>query len=415
MTPQSTTARVRGRSMEPLLHEGDLLELAAPVQDPQPGKVYGFSLTGPELVVHRYIGERRFRGDRQSQTESPREDSLFLEVPRLLERRREPETWSIVLGISALGCRNHPVLAPRNSTFRWNWDAILDFARKHRLLSPFAFGLKRCELWQECPEPMRGFLERALREDLLRAEKIEFTIATLASLLPQAHFLKGAQLRKLYPEPCLRAMQDIDLLVPESDFLKACELLATNGFEWSASSREIATYYHQCSLRHTATGITVEVHRSLFQDHRYNFQDELFLNSPLSPEAHILYLCAHAITHWGRHGLALLDIFLYLENHSFDPKRLRELATKYECRNAAAFVLAGIDSWWNRTFSEGLTQAAPLGARARLALAKEFFLFRFDLELYSFPKRLLQFLLTDNPLRFARLYFDKGRRRLASE
>ncbi len=396
--------------MEPLLREGDVLELAALPEPPRPGNVYAFRF--PELVLHRCVGKQedwQFRGDRQPRGETVAKTTDFFPSPRLLSRASPPPAWEIAFGLSALACRAESIPAPKNASLYWPWEKIFALCLRHNFLSLFAYGLKRTGLWEECP--YQEILAQALQEDVLRAEKISATIAELDALFPQKRFLKGAALRALYPEPFLRVMGDVDVLVDEKAYQNSAQALAQKGFRWTKANQEIASFYHQTTLTSESTGICVEVHRSLFQENRYAFDSQPFLQGTESRAEQIAYLCAHAVTHWGRHGQSVLDIYLLLEQEAPDSASLLLAAQKTKSQLAMAFVLAGVDAWWNRDYAQGVEHGLSLWQRAKLWLAKEFFLHQFELNLYGFPKKVLQYLVSDGG--FLRLYMDSGRRRMA--
>lgn len=79
--------------------------------------------------------------------------------------------------------------------------------------------------------------------------------------------LKGAALAHLvYPDPVLRPMRDVDLLVPRVDLAPALERLAACGF--SAGGPPLpADHHHAPAMSTTVEGvtITIELHHGLFQ------------------------------------------------------------------------------------------------------------------------------------------------------
>lgn len=133
-------------------------------------------------------------------------------------------------------------------------------------------------------------------------------------------FLKGAQLKKMYPKSYLRGMGDIDCLVREKDILKTQKLLKQAGFQLESKSdvHDVYDYHHQM----------VEIHQKIYKEK--NRKDRFILRYPwdyvthegdhlyrLTPEFECLHLLSHLSKHILSSGVgfrSLLDIQIYL-NH----------------------------------------------------------------------------------------------------
>lgn len=400
--------------MEPFLWEGDVVQLAES-DHPEPGKIYAFSLDGRSVVAHRLKEIRGtsliFQGDRQPEGEQLEATQNTILLARLLDRYRDPPAEILLLALVGLLARRGPFKTIPNSTLRWPWEKLLQLAQKHRLLSVIGYVLKESGLWQEAPEFARQILLHAIQQDIARSERISSTIQDLRHLLPEMRLLKGAELRAVYPQDFLRTMHDVDVLVDE--YLPVLETLSKNGFHWSQADREKAGFYHQSSVTHQHTGILVEIHSTLFQPHRYRFDSRPYLQGKEDPAALVVYLCAHGVSHWGQHGISMLDIFLLLERNREYTSQLGKRAKASGAIIATAFVLQGIHEWWNKDYRAAVLKELSAAQRVRLWIATQFFLHRFDIEMMSFGKRLLQFLLADNSFQFLKLFLDPGRRRLA--
>jgi len=405
--------------MEPFLWEGDVVQLSCGPSLPETGKLYSFSLDGVSLVAHRLKSHSQdllvFQGDRQPQSETVTKGSAVLELARLLDRFAAPPPAQLLFGLAGLLARCEERRPIPNLTLHWPWAELIALAQKHRLLSVLGYALKQTALWNETPIETQCVLWQAMEQDIARAENISRVAEEIRLVLPQARFLKGTEMRSLYPEDFLRTMNDVDVLVPENLYLESLAILEKNGFSWNPENREKSRFYHQASVDHLETGIQVEVHSTLFQPHRYRFDSQPFLHAQEDREDMVAYLCAHAVSHWGRHGLSVLDVHLLLERGGVDPKKLAASARRNGCLIATAFVLQGAYEWWNRDFREEVLAELSWSQRIRFRLASEFYLNRFDLEMLGTAKRFLQFLLADSSKQFLKLYFDPGRRRLSKE
>ncbi len=93
---------------------------------------------------------------------------------------------------------------------------------------------------------------------IYRHEQMDHEFEKLCSCLEKAAIpympLKGAVIRKYYPEPWLRTSCDIDVLVHEQDVCRAVDALVEDGWE-SERKRE----YHDVSL-YSKSGVHLELH-----------------------------------------------------------------------------------------------------------------------------------------------------------
>ena len=104
-----------------------------------------------------------------------------------------------------------------------DWLSFYALARKHGLL-PLAYdGLQKTPiLWQQLPQDVQNGLHAAYMQAIYRDTQAERLKQQLQTALQRAcipHiFLKGAVLKYDYPEPALRTMSDLDILVYAKDF-----------------------------------------------------------------------------------------------------------------------------------------------------------------------------------------------------
>ena len=97
-------------------------------------------------------------------------------------------------------------------------------------------------------------VRQCAQQDLLSAVRTQFTEENIDFML-----LKGSHLKALYPAPELRFMVDMDVLVRESDLLRAKEILLGFGLETEFDNGKDIIFVKKPFL-------TVELHRSLFQE-----------------------------------------------------------------------------------------------------------------------------------------------------
>ena len=154
--------------------------------------------------------------------------------------------------------------------------------------------------------------------------------------------LKGSSMgSELYPEPHLRIMRDLDLLVEPKDQPKLETILLEMGFrQESTNSHEYyATHHHSMPFYHRERDVWVEVHRGLFppsnklaqlpvfstENIRAELRPSMLGETPvmrLSRELQIAYTASHWALELKRHGglFPLIDI-VYLLKRSPCPIR----------------------------------------------------------------------------------------------
>jgi Uncharacterised nucleotidyltransferase len=169
----------------------------------------------------------------------------------------------------------------------------------------------------------------------IQLETLSEILGRCEGLFPPITLLKGSSTgSELYPEPHLRLMRDLDLLVEPKDQPKLETLLLKMGFEQrSPNSHEFyATHHHSMPFYHRDSHVWVEVHRGLFPPS--NKLSQLLVFSPanisaelrpswmkgvpvmrLSTELQIVYTASHWALELKREGglFGLLDIIYLLK------------------------------------------------------------------------------------------------------
>lgn len=148
----------------------------------------------------------------------------------------------------------------------------VDFADVYRLAARNAvqglFYLAFSPLKDDIPEPIFVRLEKAYQLECMRetAQQVfleelraDFTAAGMDFML-----LKGTHLKSLYPQPEMRFMVDMDVLVREHSIETAKEILLKKGLELHFDNGKDIVFQKKPFL-------TVELHRSLFQEEYFMY------------------------------------------------------------------------------------------------------------------------------------------------
>lgn len=141
-------------------------------------------------------------------------------------------------------------------------------------------------------------------------------------------FLKGYTLQYLYPDPNLRMLGDIDVLVRNEDYKRAKKILHENGFEF------LDEWEHHAGFRYGK--LETELHRKLIAS---NEKFAEFFVRPfdhakvqdghtyaLEDEYNFMFILAHYYKHLrvGAGLRELCDIYLMLEKLNLDADKIRE-------------------------------------------------------------------------------------------
>lgn len=116
-----------------------------------------------------------------------------------------------------------------------DWPALLSTARAHQL-SPYLYHrLKSAGLERQLPEPVLSGLQQDYRSALSLALRRSHALQELLLVFHRSGIpcipLKGAYLAEvIYPNPALRTMSDLDLLVPKEQLAQAAQFAQNLGY-----------------------------------------------------------------------------------------------------------------------------------------------------------------------------------------
>ncbi len=137
--------------------------------------------------------------------------------------------------------------------------------------------------------------------------------------------LKGWRTRELYPEPLMRSMGDVDILIRTVDSPAACRIIERLGYHCSAPMKHDDDMYFK-------NGLLMELHRTLDADGlknphyyddpwRFAVADGGENSFAMSDEDGYLYTVAHAMKHFMNCGTGLrsiLDVYVYITRVEMD-------------------------------------------------------------------------------------------------
>jgi hypothetical protein len=257
-----------------------------------------------------------------------------------------------------------------------DWQAIDAMATRHRLRPLLHYRLRSHGDIIDIPADLRAQWMDNHRQAALRSLTRQRELAILHEMMAGSGIdyiaLKGAYLAwSCYPEPGLRPLRDLDILVPYEQAMAVFNALLDRGYTRTESYMGDPYAYLQSShqlppLRNPQGETTVEIHTMLFHrdDRRADVRDpsgdpaywartteQPMAGRPVrfpSPEDILIHLIEHAVYgHQFDNGpLLLSDIAFLAETHAIDWPLFWRLADEAECRRGAVLSLALVRRYW---------------------------------------------------------------------
>ena len=150
------------------------------------------------------------------------------------------------------------------------WDMLASLAEKHSMAPLLYTHLRQAnlELPQLLLRELKGLYLRHQHANQVRGQVLADILGAYQQAGIATLVLKGAALAYLsYPQPGLRPMRDMDLLVPKSEMYQAQQILAEMGFDAPPTyPAGLKSHHHLSAANKTIEGfnVSVEVHHNLF-------------------------------------------------------------------------------------------------------------------------------------------------------
>lgn len=162
-------------------------------------------------------------------------------------------------------------------------------------------------------------------------------------------FLKGYDLQNLYPDPVLRMMGDIDVLVDPERFKEACDILLLNNFKTNTISQHDESFIYE--------GIDVELHFALSDKSKDNISFFCRKINEIDNEYYFLYILNHYAKHYkkGAGIRGIIDIYLLIKNKKYNMDSLFNEICNLKLKNFFFLILEEIDY----IFGEKLYEYTP--------------------------------------------------------
>jgi hypothetical protein len=260
-----------------------------------------------------------------------------------------------------------------------DWESILRMVRQHRLEPLLHWQLTRTRPELPIPPEVREALATRFKRATWRALEMRLELVRVHRLLVEAGIpyqaLKGAFLAfHAYPQPGLRPLRDLDILVPKAEALRAFEVLIAGGLvrppEYPGTPEAMMSIWNHLPELRTASGqVTVEVHARLHVPEK-DASDSTDLADPSddpdywqrgitsqagqevlcfpAPTDLLLHLIVHAVGHhkFNNGPLILSDIAYLLSAQAIDWPDFWRRAEAGRCRRACWLTLRLVERYW---------------------------------------------------------------------
>lgn len=255
---------------------------------------------------------------------------------------------------------------------------LLAMIKEHRLGPLLHWRLTRERPELPVPQFIRESCAQAFKAGTMRALMMQRELLQVHRILESAGIphvaLKGAWLAfQAYPQPGLRPLRDLDILVPEAQVFHAFEALLAGGCarlkKYDGSPEAFAEHSkHMPPLRSPSGQVTVELHLRLYPPDKLG-EDSIDLSGDegfwqhlieadlagaripyMPPTELLLHLIVHAVyDHQFTNGpLLMSDLGYLLETSDIDWPRFWELAQRGGHERGAVLALRLLERHWGK-------------------------------------------------------------------
>ncbi|MDH7485529.1 MAG: nucleotidyltransferase family protein [Anaerolineae bacterium] len=209
---------------------------------------------------------------------------------------------------------------------------------------------------EEFRQPWAAAYTAAAGRSVLLSQELSLLLSALEEAGIPVVLLKGAILAKgLYPNPALRPMGDLDILVPREEMARLGALLEAIGYAWDGHCGPDKHRGYERQLGDVT--IRMEAHWHLISE-GYGLQrcHDLDIGAfwgravrvmvegrpalALSPEDTLLHLCLHQASHALGYILGYLDIHLFVHRVTIDRDLFVQRVVAARLKTAAWFALS---------------------------------------------------------------------------
>ncbi len=256
------------------------------------------------------------------------------------------------------------------------WDRAVDFARDQCVDVMFWMGVQKSGV--NMPPTYHSMLQRRAMMMIANSVRQENEARIIFDLLKQNNIeflpLKGVILQYMYPEPAMRFMGDIDILIKTEQYKAIEQLMRNAGYDFDHESDHEYVWNKKNILY-------VEFHKKLIPSYNKDYfayygdgwqlVNQTADEYKMSDEDFFIYIFTHLSKHYRRSGIGLkhfIDIWVYLRSKTgLDEQYIEGELVKLQLLEFYKNVRYTLQVWFdgaeeneaselitNRTFSVGV-------------------------------------------------------------
>ncbi len=205
-------------------------------------------------------------------------------------------------------------------------DDFWQLADKHKIRTMMHYGLQNCGVQVE--DDVKAKLQNMIISDVILNENQLYYIKEISNVFNENNvdyvFLKGSVLKKLYPQPEMRRMNDIDILIKPEQYDKVSNALESLGFSFKYETNHEIVW--------TNNKILIELHKILIPSYNSDMHsywgdgwDKVNLMQggeyKFSDEDMFLYVFTHFAKHYRDSGIGIThmcDIYVLIKEKQFN-------------------------------------------------------------------------------------------------
>ena len=246
-----------------------------------------------------------------------------------------------------------------------DWEELLDLAKKHMLLPLLCDGLQKAGVWEEVPQEAAKTLEKACMQAVYQDVQMENVRQKLEARLKEEKipyvFLKGAVLKYDYPDPALRTMCDMDVLVRTENYPQIEKIAREMKGEAGHSDGNHRNY-------HFPGGVEVEFHPNLIHQDTpvgtdinpgWQYTEQTADGIRMTEEGIYLNTLCHLANHFVLGGVGVrfvLDVWVnrHLRKSAIDREKVEKDLASFGLLDFARNIEALAEYWF------GAGESSPL-------------------------------------------------------
>ena len=239
-----------------------------------------------------------------------------------------------------------------------DWGKLLRLAQRHMLLPLLCDGLRKAGVWAQVPQEAAKAMEKACMQAVYQDTQIEYCRQKLEARLKEEKiphvFLKGSVLKYDYPEPFLRAMCDMDILVYAADFGKIDSIAKELGGKAAPGDGNHRNYTF-------LGGVAVEFHPNLIHQDTpvgtginpgWQYTEQTPDGIRMTEEGIYLNTLCHLANHFVSGGVGVrfvLDVWVnrHLRKHPINREKVESELSRFDLLEFAKNIEALAECWFD--------------------------------------------------------------------